>query len=848
MEGVARPGTRDPRGQRAWLLALLLPPLLWPLCVERNGPGAALPLDAPAREFSGHRARGELETLLAGVGPHPVGTRGAQTVRGRIAARLGELGLAPHIQDTWVPNSRGWIARVRNVWASLPATTLSTGLEPEAAAGTESSQARRDAILLLCHYDSVGAGPGAGDDASGVVCLLEIARALLAAPGVRERELIFLFDEGEEAGLFGARAFLDEHPAAERVGVVVNLEARGTDGASIMFETSRDNAGLIELYSKSVPRPFATSLTGEAYRRMPNSTDLRLFLDRGYPGYNFAFIGGGRRYHTDRDDPEHLSTATLQHQGESVLALVRALLAVPELAGITGAGEREQGPVVYTSILGCLLLAWPEALSPWLAVLALLPIILVLRRARGCGLFRWRELLLATPVGALILALPLVVGYGLYRALLLLTDLPIVASAHGLLGAGLPRLLFVATGLLPLLACGPFLARLARPLALWAVLALGTGLAALLSGIFLPAISFLPLLPAFTLAVSGLFMGARRGGPRTPGGRPAPTCSPGPAGIPSGMSVGASAGAADLPAGGGGALGAPVVIGASGVLPVVAVLCVLWIPASLSLEEALGFVGGFVWSIPVALLSLAVAPLMVGAARLPLAATRLCTALLAVLAFLAFLRLPHFSPDIPAPLNLACYHDTQEARWLLHDYGLEPGQDLARAAGGDGQGELWLPGDGHAWQPRSRAPWSPGAPTLELQSEELLDDAGGGQRRRLHLLLTPGSGGDVSELRLVLEGDTPLLAISVAGHPLRLNSESRRRRNGSLHVYGILGSGAEPVEVELLLQGSGETSISILELTLGLPPCGADLLRARAPERAPLQGGDRSIVAAHVTI
>jgi hypothetical protein len=106
----------------------------------------------------------------------------------------------------------------------------------------------------------------------------------------------------------------------------------------------------------------------------------------------------------------------------------------------------------------------------------------------------------------------------------------------------------------------------------------------------------------------------------------------------------------------------------------------------------------------------------------------------------------------------------------------------------------------------------------------------------------------VSELRLVLEGDTPLLAISVAGHPLRLNSESRRRRNGSLHVYGILGSGAEPVEVELLLQGSGETSISILELTLGLPPCGADLLRARAPERAPLQGGDRSIVAAHVTI
>ena len=834
-----------PRGRwnrRGWLLALFVPALLWPIVVERTGPSDPLPVDAPATSFSGYRARAELESLLDGVGPHPTGTAGAALVRGRIVDRLAELGLEPHIQDTWVASNSGWATRVRNVWASLPATavpaatttaatttTTTTAATADTAAGVSAATAReasgagRDTILLLCHYDSVGAGPGAGDDGSGVACLLEVARAMRAAQTPRARELLFFFDEGEEDGLLGAHAFLAEHPAASSVGLVINLEARGTDGPSVMFETSRDNGGLVDLYARQVPRPFATSLTGEAYRRMPNSTDMRLFLDRGYPGYNFAFIGGGRRYHTDRDDLAHLSTATLQHQGESVLALANGLLALPELASITGAEGREQSPVVYTSIMGSFILAWPESSAPYLALLALLPIVFILRRAGRQGVFRWRQLLLAAPVGLFIFVLPLLVGFGLYRALLLLTGLPIIASAHEMLGSGVPRILFLTAAMLPLLAWGPFLARLARPLALWATLALSLALCALVSGIFLPAISHMCFLPACALAASGLFMGTRREDGSN------------------GQSI--------------------AVIGAVGVLPVVAMLSVLWIPTSLALEEALGFVGGLAWTVPAALVSLAVAPLMAQARSGALAAARFSASLLAALAFLAAVRLPHFSADNPAPLNLACQHDGEQAHWLIRDYGLEPAAPLQRAAG-LGPDEVWPTGGSFPWRLGKEASWSPSLPRLELLSEEMLDlgsasgttpladevTAGATPQRRIRLLATPGTGGDVTDLRLVLEGETPLLAITVAGVEIPVNRPGRRRRNGGQQVYGIRGNGAEAVEVELLLEGSGEVSIGLAERILGLPPAGAALLKARALDRAPIQGGDRSIAVVNVTI
>ena len=136
-------------------------------------------------------------------------------------------------------------------------------------------------------------GPGAGDNASGVAVVLETLRAIKAGP-LLDRDVIVLIDDGEEAGLLGANLFVDEHPWATDVGVVLNFDARGVSGPSIMFETSDKNGWLIHQFAIASPRPVATSVSMDVYRIMPNDTDLTVFKRAGFAGLNFAFVGGSR--------------------------------------------------------------------------------------------------------------------------------------------------------------------------------------------------------------------------------------------------------------------------------------------------------------------------------------------------------------------------------------------------------------------------------------------------------------------------------------------------------------------------------------------------------------------------
>ena len=93
----------------------------------------------------------------------------------------------------------------------------------------------------MAHYDSVFAGPGIGDDLAGVAAWLEVARALASGPAL-ERDVILLFEDGEEQGLLGAELFAEHHPQRAR-GRGGQPGGRGNAGPSRMFETGRGTAG-----------------------------------------------------------------------------------------------------------------------------------------------------------------------------------------------------------------------------------------------------------------------------------------------------------------------------------------------------------------------------------------------------------------------------------------------------------------------------------------------------------------------------------------------------------------------------------------------------------------------------
>ncbi len=177
----------------------------------------------------------------------------------------------------------------------------------------------------MAHLDSVAAGSGAGDDGAGIATMLETIRALKASPAPSRHPVIALFTDGEEAGLLGAAAFVADPRWRAQVGVAINVEARGNQGRSFLFQTSPGDGALIDLYARSVARPATSSLYAAIYKFLPNDTDMTPFLKAGLTGYNFAFIGDAAQYHTPLDCIENLDPRSLQSQGDAVLGLTRGL-------------------------------------------------------------------------------------------------------------------------------------------------------------------------------------------------------------------------------------------------------------------------------------------------------------------------------------------------------------------------------------------------------------------------------------------------------------------------------------------------------------------------------------------
>ncbi|HEY5775392.1 MAG TPA: M28 family peptidase, partial [Xanthomonadales bacterium] len=248
--------------------------------------------------------------------PHPIGSTANRQVRDYIIAHFELLGLKTEVQKTMViyrhptrPAQKTIIGQVENIIARLP--------------GRSSGHAESAAdLVVMSHYDSRPSGPGAGDDASGTAAIMEVARILVSAP-TPAHDVVFLITDGEEMGLLGAQGFFRQHPAARNVGLVLNFEARGSYGASFMFETSNGNAWLVDRLIASAPDLLASSLSYEIYRRMPNDTDMSISKGEGIPGLNFAFSAGLIDYHAMTDTVQNLDKNTLAHQANYVLETTR---------------------------------------------------------------------------------------------------------------------------------------------------------------------------------------------------------------------------------------------------------------------------------------------------------------------------------------------------------------------------------------------------------------------------------------------------------------------------------------------------------------------------------------------
>jgi hypothetical protein len=351
-----------------WLVgSLALALLIAVLTLQVPAPVGA---GAPATAFSTERAMVDIREIAQR--PHPVGSADHARVRAVLLQRMVELGLQTSTQaGALSPKAAQRLEREGGSAQGIELTNL-VGVLP-------GRDPRLPAVALMAHYDTVPDSAGAADDTTGVAAILEAVRAIRAR-GPADRTLVVILTDGEELNLDGARAFWGGHPLRDRIGAVVNLEARGGGGRAMMFETGTGNAETIALFARAGARATggvsSNSLAVFVYEAMPNGTDFTIPKARGVQGVNLAFIGRPEQYHAAVSTPDALDQGSVQHIGSQALETADALLRAPALPAATA-------NVVYADLFGRVIIGHPPVMGWALLGLAFLGLGLAVWRARA---------------------------------------------------------------------------------------------------------------------------------------------------------------------------------------------------------------------------------------------------------------------------------------------------------------------------------------------------------------------------------------------------------------------------------------------------------------------------------
>ena len=758
-------------------LGLVLGVAMLALCAVisllRYIPPAAKPADAPSQEFSAHRARRVLQEILPDAVPHPVGSEANTHARERIVTHLRALGYEPVVRTGFACGRWGTCADVRNIVAHVPA------------------RLDRPAILLTAHYDSVPAGPGASDDGVGVATLLEIARILKNDPRP-EDPVYLLITDGEEGGLLGARSFVADDPWARDVRVAVGLEARGTTGPSLMFQTGADNAWLVKLFGRAAPRPVSTSIFSTVYERLPNDTDFTVLKAAGITGLNFAFLGNVVRYHTPQDSVSNTDLRTMQHHGDNTLAVVRALVSAD-------LKNTPKGDAVFFDVWGYGLVRWPTGWSLPLAAVALALVAIAIAQLLRQNALTGTRLAWGIAAWPLMLAAPIIAGLVLGWLFRVLTGERAPWTAHPVPAAA-------AFWLLAFLEVGGVAILLGRRAGLWGLWAgvwtwfavLGVALAATL-----PGVSYVGIVPTIAAAGAALLFGATR--------RPD---------------------------------SAPHAVRAI----LVSTLCTgaLLLPATILFHSALGLGANPAVTGTFALAAMTIAPLFAETdpgvrRRINWIAGAACA-----VAVVITVVMPAYSERKPRPLNVELHEDDDggAARWLVSAGSGKAPDALREVVELSDEAILPFPFSTKRWGSAFTAPAeSTGAPGPTLRHVEAATTPEG---RHLRVRLRSPRGAD--EIGLFFPPDAPIKRILVDGHLAGpLQEVVRRNLNGWQGISSVTPP-PDGIDVVVVIESDAPVQAVLFDRSYGLPPAGRALLEARPPEAGPVGRGDRWIITRRVSL
>lgn len=174
-----------------------------------------------------------------------------------------------------------------------------------------------EVVLVGAHLDSWHTASGATDNGDGSLAVIEAARILAALDATPRRTIRFALWSGEEQGLLGARAYIEQHLQTEeaRDNLQVYLNDDPGSGRSLGFYME-ENVPAKVLFDAWLA-PLSDLNIGQNVMEGIGSTDHVPFNQEGLPGFNVIKdfeAYDERTRHTNADYPDRMSEQELMQQ------------------------------------------------------------------------------------------------------------------------------------------------------------------------------------------------------------------------------------------------------------------------------------------------------------------------------------------------------------------------------------------------------------------------------------------------------------------------------------------------------------------------------------------------------
>ena len=267
--------------------------------------------------FSQDSAWSYLKVLAGDIGPRPMGSPSERAAMEYALRKFREFGL----QEAFI------VPMMQAVSGELSA---GVNTNSGTAVGVLKGKTNRT-IVIGGHIDSAGPDiPGANDDGSGSVAVIELARVL--AQRSNESTIVFALFGGEEQGLRGSRHFVRNFDRMNDVALMLQIDMTNGSDWLLPLVDAKDHLtprwlveasyeefealGYSGLFFPTHFYAFLTSLPGGGI-----GSDHEPFLEKGIPAIDFT-SDVTDPIHTPQDNLENFIPSGLKRSGDLVYRLV----------------------------------------------------------------------------------------------------------------------------------------------------------------------------------------------------------------------------------------------------------------------------------------------------------------------------------------------------------------------------------------------------------------------------------------------------------------------------------------------------------------------------------------------